>query len=144
MSKIPNRLRRSVQDRARGRCEYCLIPTRAQVAPFPIDHIEPESAGGRTISSNLALSCPRCNSHKWSHRKGTDPVTGRRVPLFNPRRHKWATHFRWSTKNPFTIEGKTVIGRATVRRLRMNHPHMVLLRKELTDLGIEVVEPGRR
>lgn len=53
-----------VARRADYRCEYCHLPTRGQVATFPIDHIQPKSVGGSNELDNLALTCPHCNAHK--------------------------------------------------------------------------------
>jgi hypothetical protein len=45
--------------------------------------------------------------------------TGRRVPLFNPRRDRWHDHFRRS-RDQVRLYGRTAIGRATVALLRLN------------------------
>jgi len=55
------------------------------------------------------------------------------VPLFHPRRHKWARHFRW--QGPVII-GRTPIGRATVLLLCMNLPERVALRALLIQEGV--------
>jgi 5-methylcytosine-specific restriction endonuclease McrA len=84
-----------------------------------LDHIVPASAGGQAIAGNLALACIQCNRAKGSRIDAPDPATGRRVPLFNPRQQRWADHFRWSTTYR-SIVGKSDIGRATVKALRLN------------------------
>jgi len=43
--------------RAEGCCEYCRTPQDVEDLPAEIDHIIAEVHGGRTIASNLALSC---------------------------------------------------------------------------------------
>ncbi|MBI3462198.1 MAG: HNH endonuclease [Planctomycetes bacterium] len=126
----------AVVARAGGCCEYCLLPAAGQVSPFPMDHIVPRSQGGRTVLKNLALACPHCNAYKWAHSDGEDPVTGKSVPLFNPRAQTWSEHFRWSGRFPIRIEGITACGRATVWRLRMNHRDVVVVRRLLARLGI--------
>jgi hypothetical protein len=55
------------------------------------------------------------------------------VRLFNPRRHKWARHFRWD--GPLLV-GRTPIGRVTVHVLGMNDPIRVALRQELIEEGL--------
>jgi hypothetical protein len=50
--------------------------------------------------------------------------------LFNPRRHKWATHFRW--QGAYLI-GRSPIGRVTVALLHINAELRVELRQELLD-----------
>ncbi len=51
--------------------------------------------------------------------KGTDPITGREVSLFHPRRHIWSEHFRWSSDQPHLL-GMTPIDRATIAALDLN------------------------
>ncbi len=46
-------------------------------------------------------------------------MTGNQEPLFNPRKHKWAAHFKWSD-GCTRITGITPIGRATENRLDLN------------------------
>jgi 5-methylcytosine-specific restriction endonuclease McrA len=64
MSAISETMRATVVARAMDRCEYCHLPTRGQVATFPIDHVTPRSSSGDTILDNLALACPHCNGSK--------------------------------------------------------------------------------
>jgi hypothetical protein len=84
-----------VRQRAGLRCEYCLMPQAFYpTVTFPVDHIIAQQHGGPKAPSNLALSCLHDNSHKGPNIAGIDPKTGKLTPLFNPRRHKWAKHFR--------------------------------------------------
>ena len=54
-----------VRHRAGNACEYCRMPQSFYpTVPFPIDHIIARQHGGRTVSSNLALSCLHWNSAK--------------------------------------------------------------------------------
>ncbi len=134
MSDISEALRSLVTARAKGGCEYCLLPAEGQVGRFPVDHILPRTAGGSTELENHALACPHCNAHKWSHTQGLDDETGTVVPLFHPRRHLWADHFAWADDPAFHILGLDPIGRATVARLRMNHPDLIIARRLLAAL----------
>jgi len=86
---------------------------------FPLDHISPKSRGGLATLDNLAFACPWCNGFKRNATSDWDGTSGLRVRLFNPRIDTWRDHFRWSS-NRLRILGRTDIGRATVRRLRMN------------------------
>ncbi len=122
--------------RAGNRCEYCRLPAQGQVAPFEIEHIIPTSLGGQTELSNLALACPHWNSHKAAFVTGLVPGSNLPVPLFNPRTQRWSDHFRWSVESLFGIEARTAIGRATVARLRMNHPEMVEARRFMAAVGV--------
>lgn len=63
-----------------------------------------------------------------------DPLTGESAPIFNPRQQNWHRHFQWS--NDFLyIEGKTSIGRATVKALNINKDEQIALRKLLKYAG---------
>jgi hypothetical protein len=47
--------------------------------------------GGETVEENLALACVSCSLRKEARQSGVDAETGKRVPLFHPRRDVWAT-----------------------------------------------------
>ena len=115
-----------VQNRAEARCEYCRMHQSLQGATFHLEHIIPQSRGGRYHLDNLAWACPSCNLHKANRIEGTDPTTGDGVPLFNPRTDRWATHFRW---DGYRVNGCTPVGRATVDALDLNHPRRLLIRQ---------------
>src|SRR5258708_609394 len=102
-------------------------------APFQIDHILAKQHGGLTRFGNLALSCLHSNSYKGPNIAGRDRTTRRLTPLFNPRRHRWSRHFRWS--GPILV-GRTPIGRVTVAVLNMNGELLVRLREELMIDGV--------
>lgn len=136
MTVFSDDMRDAVVDRAGGRCEYCHLSSRGQVATFPIDHILPRSSGGETLLDNLALACPHCNAHKWAHTSGLDPMSGASAPLFHPRREVWADHFQWSVQERGMVEGKTPSGRATIAQLQINAPDMVSIRQLLATLGL--------
>jgi hypothetical protein len=126
-------LAEQVRRRANDACEYCHVPMTAYpTVPFPIDHVIARQHGGSTVLSNLALSCLHDNSHKGPNIAGIDPLTKKLTRLFNPRRHKWARHFRWD--GPYLV-GTTAIGRATVFVLAMNHPDAVQVRQALIEEG---------
>ncbi len=124
---------REVWRRADGRCEYCQLSQEFDDRHFEIDHIRSQKHRGPTIASNLALSCFRCNSFKGSDISSVDVVTRKLTPRFNPRRHKWATHFRW--EDAYLI-GRTPIGRVTVALLHINDELRVELREELIAEGL--------
>jgi len=58
---IPAALRRLVRERARQRCEYCLLAEAQAFFPHEPDHIIAEKHGGLTTAENLALACFDCN-----------------------------------------------------------------------------------
>ncbi len=131
--RVPRGLRRRVAERARWRCEYCLSPAAFSTQPFEADHVIPRSKGGPTTVDNLALACG-CNCYKGDRTHAHDPQTRRSVPLFNPRRQRWARHFAWS-EDFLTILWRTAQGRATVDALRLNRPELINLRRILRLVG---------
>ena len=125
-------LRADLERRANARCEYCLVPTGAVMWPHEPDHIIAEQHGGRTELANLALACFHCNRRKGPNVASVDSATGQVVPLFNPRVHRWADHFRLEGPR---IVPLTQIGRVTVELLRLNSPERLLVRQALLQAG---------
>jgi len=122
-----------VRQRAGNCCEYCQLPQAYSAPRYQFAHIIAEQHSGQTMASNLALACLADNNHKGPNLAGIDPKTGKRTWLFNPRRHKWARHFRW--QGPILL-GRTPIGRATIVVLAINLPHRVAQRAALIDEGV--------
>jgi 5-methylcytosine-specific restriction endonuclease McrA len=131
-SSIPQRLRRQVQERAQGRCEYCLIHEADMYYPHEADHVIAEKHGGLTSLENLAWACFYCNRFKGSDLASVDPTSNKVVFLFHPREQRWHRHFRL---NDGLIEGITSSGRATVALLHLNAPERVAYRLGLIELG---------
>lgn len=131
-SYIPVALRREVNERANGCCEYCRMSESAGSVNFVIDHIIAEKHGGETTSSNLCLSCYRCNSYKGSDISSVDWSSGDVVPLFNPRQQEWEVHFE---QDEAWIRPLTSIGRVTVSLLQLNSPERREERELLLALG---------
>jgi len=129
---IPVALRRRVRQRARNRCEYCLLHQDDVALSHHIDHILPRKHGGHTVSGNLALACLECNRWKGSDLSAIDSATGAITPLFNPRAHVWQEHFALEGSQ---IVGLTSIGRATAALLQFNEPRRVVQRRVLIDVG---------
>jgi hypothetical protein len=114
-----------VEDRAGGRCEYCLMHQFLQGATFHIEHILPKSDGGSDSFDNLAWACPSCNLRKSNRRELSDAQTGTTAPLFNPRILRWSDHFAW---DGYSIIGLTPVGRALVDAFDLNHERRLLIR----------------
>jgi hypothetical protein len=125
------KLRQIVSERAHGCCEYCQTSEENSGQIMPVDHIDPD--GGDDLE-NLCLACWNCNSSKHKATTAPDPKTGDMVPLFNPRQQVWSEHFEW-TENGLVIQGLTVIGRATVARLKMNRPLILVARQRWIEAG---------
>lgn len=125
--------RQFVRLRAKGLCEYCLLPESADpFRTFHLDHVIARQHGGSDEAENLCWSCSRCNLRKGTNLVSIDDQTGNQAPLFNPRHDVWSEHFAW---NRFSIVGLTPKGRATVRLLDMNAQHRIRLRAELRGEG---------
>jgi hypothetical protein len=126
-------LARIVWQRARERCEYCLLPSALSVAPFEIDHVIPRKHGGLTLEDNLALACFYCNRYKGPNIAGFDLRSRLMSRLFDPRHDVWEHHFQWQSVR---IDGISAIGRTTIGVLRLNHPEMLLVREVLREEGL--------
>ena len=129
---IPTALRQIVQERAGGRCEYCLYPQDVSFLAFEVEHIVAEKHGGATTADNLALACPYCNRFKGTDLGSIDPETGQLTSFFNPRTQRWVDHFR--------LDGALIVplppeGRVTVAILQLNNPHRIVARQSLTQAG---------
>ena len=131
-SDINDELRTEVAQRAGQRCEYCLLGEDDAGFPHQVDHILSRKHGGSSTSENLAYACVVCNRHKGSDVASIDPVIGEVVLLFDPRRDRWADHFRF---NGALIEPISSVGRATARLLQLNAPERILERRLLQSLG---------
>ena len=128
-------LRIKVQKRAKGYCEYCYAPMSFSPTGFDIDHIVPVSKNGKTILSNLALSCSDCNGHKHTKTHYFDPITSQKTALFHPRNDYWLDHFQWN-EDETLIVGTSTKGRATLELLDMNREGNVNLRVLLQLVGL--------
>ena len=131
---ISDALRARVCAQAGNRCGYCLA--RQEYVPWvlEVEHIIPKSKGGTDDEGNLWLACHSCNVFKSDRTHGRDPLTGRRVRLFNPRRQQWKRHFRWSEDGAFII-GRTACGRASVVALNLNNLVAVTVRRNWIAAG---------
>lgn len=118
MSYISEKLRQKIIEQSGNRCGYCLGEQRYIFAPLEIDHILPTAEGGTDDEENLWLACRLCNSYKGMKTHEIDPLTRRKISLFNPRKQIWKRHFQ--IENGIKIVGKTACGRATVIALKIN------------------------
>ncbi len=132
MTPIPAALRRRIQERAGGRCEYCLLAEEDAYFSHEVDHIIAEKHNGETTFENLAWACFDCNRFKGSDLSSLDPVTKELTPLFNPRIDIWLENFQTSHG---LIKATTSIGAVTEKLLKLNLPARVEIRFELTLSG---------
>ncbi len=101
-----------------------------------VDHVDPE--GGDDLD-NLCLPCWNCNNHKRQATHAIDPETGEDVPLFNPRKQAWSEHFEW-LGDATHVRGLTPTGRATIVRLKMNRPAIVVACSRWVEGGVSSTE----
>ncbi len=134
MSRISQKLREKIIKAAKNRCGYCLTPQNLVPIPFEIEHILPRAAGGTDGEENLWLACGVCNSFKHAKTHAVDPVSKRKVRLFNPRSEIWQEHFEFSADKS-EINGNTSCGRATVIALKLNNERAVEMRKLWISVG---------
>ena len=104
---LSERNKQAVRARAGYRCEYCRIVGWE----LQVDHIVPHSPRYRDavgIASdeslddmeNLAAACSHCNRLKADFTTGRDPLSGREVRLFHPRRDAWGGALRLEQRLP--------------------------------------------
>jgi 5-methylcytosine-specific restriction endonuclease McrA len=125
--------RRQVRDRANHRCEYCRLPqSAAPFLTFHIEHIQATQHIQDDSLDNLGLACPHCNLHKGPNLTTLSLGTDEIVPLFHPRQQIWDDHFRI---NRARIEGRTEVGTATARLLKMNEGDQIEIRAALIQRG---------
>lgn len=126
-----NALKRRVHERAHHCCEYCQTSEDNSGQTMQVDHIDPD---GGDVLENLCLACWNCNNHKHAATTINDPETAEPVPLYNPRTQHWSEHFNW-IDGTTRIRGLTPSGRATVERLKMNRPAIVIARQRWAEGG---------
>jgi hypothetical protein len=130
---IPSDLRQFIAERARERCEYCLLPQTAVLFKHEPDHIVPRQHGGASNADNLALACTRCNRYKGPNVGSFDPYTGKLTPFFNPRVDNWSTHFQYIDG---ILQPLTAKARVTAKILRLNDADRVIERIRLSQIGL--------
>jgi HNH endonuclease len=134
---IPSALRKLVINRAKSRCEYCLIPQEVSFYPHEIDHIIAEKHGGQTNADNLALSCTLCNKYKGSDLTSIDPHTEEIVPLYHPRQDLWFEHFQLDSAliKPITAKGRVTVKLLQINRSERIKERLILIKAGLFDLS---------
>jgi hypothetical protein len=131
--------REPVTARAGGGCEYCRLLEWATGVTFHVEHVLPKLHGGKTVMSNLALSCPGCNLAKGDRTCGLDREN-RSQPLFNPRDYEpwllgWHLHFVLDRDSGLIVP-RTPIAEATILTLDMNGSRRVFARKLQIQSGL--------
>ena len=133
-TRIPELLRLSVVKQFKSRCAYCQTQQQISGVRLTVDHIVPESLGGKTENSNLSLACWDCNLYKAARVAAFDDVTQRAVRLFHPQKQLWIEHFSWSPDGLLVID-KTAAGRVSILALRMNRAELTISRRFWVEVG---------
>jgi hypothetical protein len=81
----------------------------------------------------LAWACARCNDYKGSDVSAYVPESNRLVRLYNPRIDVWDEHFLWEGSK---LKGISEIASATIKLLRLNADHRIILRQALMEEGL--------
>lgn len=134
-SRISDRRRQQVAERARHRCEYCLSPLDFSSSAFVVDHVRPWSISRDNSLANLAFACRGCNEAKADRTHGIDPPDGDSVRLFNPRADHRPEHFAWAEGYTLLV-GLSAVGRVTVNTLDLNRPGLRNQRRLLHLFGV--------
>ncbi len=132
-SDVSAALRRLIAERAKFRCEYCLLPQEFALRKHQPAHIVPRQHGGETSEANLALACVRCNRAKGPNLGSLDPLTGELIRFFDPRQDDWTAHFELDGAS---ITPLTAQARVTVKIFQLNQPSRILERRQLLELGV--------
>lgn len=126
---ISESLRRLIAERAKFRCEYCLVSESNSFYTFQVDHIKSIKHGGTSDPENLAFACIICNRNKGSDLGTMIGQADDLIRFFNPRKDKWSDHFEVTKSG--VLNAKTPIGAATIKVFDLNHADSVSERKFL-------------
>ena len=132
---ISTNLREEVKLRANKCCEYCKSQDKYSPTSFTIDHIIPESLDGSSEFGNLAYACFLCNRLKSNKIKSYDVISEKWISLYNPRTNVWEENFAWS-EDATNIIGISIIGRCTIKELKLNREKLIEYRTCLIFFGI--------
>jgi len=81
-------------------CQYCEVKLTRAVST--VDHVIPQSYGGKSVWENVVTSCGPCNHNKGNNKKIVPKVTPRKPTYYelvkNRRELQWAVkHDSWNT-----------------------------------------------
>lgn len=104
-------------------CGYCGVRETDTGSELELDHFKPRSASGGDEPENLVYCCTTCNRFKgdfWA--ASTDEKR-----LLHPRQDDLTPHLRQDSDGLLT--GLTETGKFHLKRLRLNRPPLVALRR---------------
>lgn len=120
---LPEAIREQVRARAAFACEFCGVTEADAGGALTIDHFQPSTHGGSDTPDNLVYCCPRCNQYKADYW----PADSAQPMLWHPRQTPASAHF--VELEDGTLHGVSVVGAFTLKRLRLNRPPLVALRR---------------
>jgi hypothetical protein len=122
------------------RCAYCLIAEwlAAGVENFELDHFRPKSRFPEKKQDfyNLFYACHPCNMLKHDSWPPED-LEARGITFVDLCQDDFQTHFKLLEDG--TWDGITESGRYTIEILRLNREHLVLVRRFLKKLGVDLL-----
>jgi len=122
------------------RCAYCLIAEwlAAGVENFELDHFRPKSLFPEKKQDfyNLFYACHPCNMLKHDSWPPED-LEARGITFVDLCEDDFQTHFKLLEDG--TWDGITESGRYTIEILRLNREHLVLVRRFLKRLGVDLL-----
>ena len=120
---LPEAIREQVRSRAICACEFCGVTEADTGGLLTMDHFRPSTQGGSDALDNLLYCCPRCNQYKADYW----PADPAQPPLWNPRQTPASAHF--IELDDGQLHSLSAVGAFTLRRLRLNRPPLVALRR---------------
>lgn len=105
------------------RCGYCGVHENEAGSELEIDHYQPSTRNGTDEDANLVYACPTCNKAKgdfWSQANSPQRI-------LHPQRDLSAEHVQELPDS--RLQPLTSPGAFHVRRLRLNRPQLVALRR---------------
>ena len=116
-------LRQTVRRAYDFACGYCGVREEDAGSELELDHFQPRSLGGGDELENLVYCCPTCNRIKgdfWA-------IAPTEQRLLHPQRDDVHLHLRQDSDGLLT--GLTATGKFHLKRLRLNRPPLVALRR---------------
>jgi hypothetical protein len=113
------------------RCVYCDVHENELGGPriYTVEHFKPKSIFTEleTTYTNLLYGCAICNTYKGNDWPSNDPLADGKGYI-DPCDHDYADHIALSPESKF--EGQTDVGRYMIKRMHLNRPQLITVRKD--------------
>ncbi len=116
-------LRQSVRQAYNFACGYCSVREEDAGSELELDHFKPRSLGVDNALENLVYCCTTCNRIKgdfWANSTAEKR-------LLHPQNDDLSLHLRQESDG--ILKGLTETGKFHLKRLRLNRPPLVALRR---------------